>query len=276
MRNYKLLTLILLLFFSSCGVKKVSYRDKNPKKIKNKSVKAVNRFFNSMSNEERTHWYVNTYSKIAINEMNKYNIPASITMAQGILESNAGKGKLALKSNNHFGIKCHKGWNGKKVYHDDDAKGECFRKYKNPEKSYRDHSIFLETRDRYNFLFKYSKKNYVKWAKGLKKAGYATDPKYAEKLISIIERYELWKLDGSKKPLNKTREKKISKKQQEKIQEKIQENKSDKIENKHVVKKGDTLYSISKKFNISVSELVKINDIKNNTISIGQTLKIIK
>jgi LysM repeat protein len=158
------------------------------------------------------------------------------------------------------------------VYHDDDAKGECFRKYKNPEKSYRDHSIFLETRDRYNFLFKYSKKNYVKWAKGLKKAGYATDPKYAEKLISIIERYELWKLDGSKKPLNKTREKKISKKQQEKIQE----NKSDKIENKHVVKKGDTLYSISKKFNISVSELVKINDIKNNTISIGQTLKIIK
>ena len=117
-----------------------------------------------------------------------------------------------------------------------------------------------------------SKKNYVKWAKGLKKAGYATDPKYAEKLISIIERYELWKLDGSKKPLNKTREKKISKKQQEKIQE----NKSDKIENKHVVKKGDTLYSISKKFNISVSELVKINDIKNNTISIGQTLKIIK
>jgi LysM repeat protein len=158
------------------------------------------------------------------------------------------------------------------VYHDDDAKGECFRKYKNPEKSYRDHSIFLETRDRYNFLFKFSKKNYVKWAKGLKKAGYATDPKYAEKLISIIERYELWKLDGSKKPLNKTREKKISKKQQEKIQE----NKSDKIENKHVVKKGDTLYSISKKFNISVSELVKINDIKNNTISIGQTLKIIK
>ena len=272
MRNYKLLTLILLLFISSCGVKKVSYRDKNPKKIKNKSVKAVNRFFNSMSNEERTHWYVNTYSKIAINEMNKYNIPASITMAQGILESNAGKGTLALKSNNHFGIKCHKGWNGKKVYHDDDAKGECFRKYKNPEKSYRDHSIFLETRDRYNFLFKYSIKNYVKWAKGLKKAGYATDPKYAEKLISIIERYELWKLDGSKKPLNKSREKKISKKQQEKIQE----NKSDKIENKHVVKKGDTLYSISKKFNISVSELVKINDIKNNTISIGQTLKIIK
>ena len=268
MRNYKLFTLILLLFFNSCGVKKVSYRDKNPKKIKNKSVKAVNRFFNSMSNEERTHWYVNTYSKIAINEMNKYNIPASITMAQGILESNSGKGSLALKSNNHFGIKCHKGWKGKKVYHDDDAKGECFRKYNNPEKSYRDHSVFLNSRDRYNFLFNYNKKNYVKWAKGLSKAGYATDPKYAEKLISIIERYELWKLDGSKKPLNKSREKKLS-------NVKV-ETKKDKIENTHVVKKGDTLYSISRKFNISVLELVRINNIKDNTISIGQSLKIIK
>ena len=275
MRHYKLLTLILLLFISSCGVQKVSYRDKNPKKIKNKSVKAVNRFFNSMSNEERTHWYVNTYSKIAINEMNKYNIPASITMAQGILESNSGKGTLALKSNNHFGIKCHKGWNGKKVYHDDDAKGECFRKYKNPEKSYRDHSIFLETRDRYNFLFKYSKKNYVKWAKGLKKAGYATDPKYAEKLISIIERYELWKLDGSKKPLNKSRERKLSKNQE---RENFNKPSKSKIVSGtvHVVKKGDTLYSISKKYNISISDLVKNNNIKNNNISIGQNLKILK
>ena len=273
MRNYKLYYIIFLLFISSCGVKKVSYSDKNPKKIKNKSTRAVNRFFNSMSNEERTHWYVNTYSKIAINEMKKYGIPASITMAQGILESNSGKGTLALKSNNHFGIKCHKGWKGKKVYHDDDAKGECFRKYKNPEKSYRDHSIFLESRDRYNFLFKYNKKNYVKWAKGLKKAGYATDPKYAEKLISIIERYELWKLDGSKKPLNKSRERKLSKNQEKEISNKPPKSKivSGTV---HVVKKGDTLYSISKKYNISVSDLVKNNNIKNNNISIGQTLKI--
>jgi flagellum-specific peptidoglycan hydrolase FlgJ len=246
----------------------VSYRDNNPKKIKNKSVKSVNRFFKTMTNEQRTHWYVNTYSKISIEEMKKFGIPASITMSQGILESNSGKGSLALKSNNHFGIKCHKGWRGKKVYHDDDAKGECFRKYKNPEKSYRDHSIFLESRDRYNSLFKYNKKNYVKWAKGLKKAGYATDPKYAEKLISIIERYELWKLDGSKKPLNKSRERKLSNKQQDK--------KEVVLENSYVVVKGDTLYSISKKFNISVSDLIKTNNIKDNTISIDQTLKIIK
>ena len=116
------------------------------------------------------------------------------------------------------------------------------------------------------FLFKLNKRNYVKWAKGLKKAGYATDPKYADKLISIIERYELWKLDGSKKPLNKSREKKLSKKQIE-----------IKIDTKalYVVKKGDTLYSISKKLDISVSELIKLNKIKNNNLSVGQSLKII-
>ena len=266
MRNYKLLILAFIVFFNSCGVKKVSYRDNNPKKIKNKSVKSVNRFFKTMTNEQRTHWYVNTYSKISIDEMKKFGIPASITMAKGILETNSGKGSLALKSNNHVGIKCHKGWKVKKVYHDDDAKGECFRKYKNPDKSYRDHSIFLESRDRYNFLFKLNKRNYVKWAKGLKKAGYATDPKYADKLISIIERYELWKLDGSKKPLNKSREKKLSKKQ---VEVKID------TKSLYVVKKGDTLYSISKKLDISVSELIKLNKIKNNNLSVGQSLKII-
>jgi len=223
--------------------------------------------FHSGTKAQRTHWYVNTYSKIAINEMKKYKIPASITMAQGILESNSGKGSLALKSNNHFGIKCHKGWKGKRVYHDDDAKGECFRKYKNPEKSYRDHSIFLKTRDRYNFLFKYNNKNYIKWAKGLSKAGYATDPKYADKLISIIERYELWKLDGSKKPLNKSRERKMSKKQ-------IQNDLTQKT-NFYVVKKGDTLYSISKKYNISVQDLKNLNNIKDSNISVGQSIKII-
>ena len=135
------------------------------------------------------------------------------------------------------------------------------------EKSYRDHSIFLESRDRYNFLFKLNKKNYVKWAKGLKKAGYATDPKYADKLISIIERYELWKLDGSKKPLNKSREKKLSKKQSLVQSE---------IKLMYNVKKGDTLYSISKKFNISISELIELNNISNNNLSIGQSLKVNK
>ena len=268
MYNYKPLILVLLFFLSSCGVKKLSYKKKNPKKIENKSLKSVNRFFKSMTNLERTHWYVNTYSKTAINEMKKYGIPASITMAQGILESNSGNGGLALKSNNHFGIKCHSGWSGKKVYHDDDEKGECFRKYKNPEKSYRDHSVFLESRDRYDFLFKIRKGNYVKWAIGLRKAGYATDPAYADKLISIIERYELWKLDGSKKPLNSRKEKR--KKPKQVVKNKEIKNRTD----KYVIEKGDTLYSISKKLKISISDLLKINNISGNNLSIGQVLKL--
>ena len=269
MSGYRLLIFISLFLLSSCGVKKLSYKKKNPKKIENKSLRSVNRFFKSMTNEERTHWYVNTYSKTAINEMKKFGIPASITMAQGILESNSGKGSLALKSNNHFGIKCHSGWRGKKVYHDDDKKGECFRKYKNPEKSYRDHSVFLESRDRYNSLFKLRKNNYVKWAIGLKKAGYATDPAYADKLISIIERYELWKLDGSKKPLNSRKERKRKK------HKSITKNndKKNRLES-YVVKKGDTLYSISKNFKISVAYLIKINNISGNNLSIGQILKL--
>lgn len=269
MYNYKPLILIFLFLLSSCGVKKLSYKKKNPKNIENKSSRSVNRFFKSMTNEQRTHWYVNTYSKTAVNEMKKFGIPASITMAQGILESNSGKGVLALKSNNHFGIKCHKGWRGKKVYHDDDEKGECFRKYKNPEKSYRDHSVFLESRDRYNSLFKLRKNNYVKWAIGLSKAGYATDPAYADKLISIIERYELWKLDGSKKPLNSRKERKKKKSKP------LSKNKQIKVKSSnYIVKKGDTLYSISKKSNISIKELLKINNMSKNNISIGQVLKL--
>ena len=269
MYNYKPLILIFLFLLSSCGVKKLSYKKKNPKNIENKSSRSVNRFFKSMTNEQRIHWYVNTYSKTAVNEMKKFGIPASITMAQGILESNSGKGGLALKSNNHFGIKCHKGWRGKKVYHDDDEKGECFRKYKNPEKSYRDHSVFLESRDRYNSLFKLRKNNYVKWAIGLRKAGYATDPAYADKLISIIERYELWKLDGSKKPLNSRKERKKKKSKP------LSKNKEINVKSfNYIVKKGDTLYSISKKSNISIKELLKINNMSKNNISIGQVLKL--
>jgi flagellum-specific peptidoglycan hydrolase FlgJ len=269
MSGYRLLIFISLFLLSSCGVKKLSYKKKNPKKIENKSLRSVNRFFKSMTNEERTHWYVNTYSKTAINEMKKFGIPASITMAQGILESNSGKGSLALKSNNHFGIKCHSGWRGKKVYHDDDKKGECFRKYKNPEKSYRDHSVFLESRDRYNSLFKLRKNNYVKWAIGLKKAGYATDPAYADKLISIIERYELWKLDGSKKPLNSRKERK-----RKKYKSITKNNDKKNTLESYVVKKGDTLYSISKNLKISVASLIKINNISGNNLSIGQILKL--
>ena len=127
--------------------------------------------------------------------MKVYKIPASITMAQGILESGYGETTLAKKANNHFGIKCHKDWKGKKIYHDDDEENECFRSYRNPVKSYKDHSLFLVNRDRYRFLFDINKKDYKAWAEGLKKAGYATDPEYSKKLISLIERFSLSKLD---------------------------------------------------------------------------------
>ena len=128
-------------------------------------------------------------------KMKEYKIPASITLAQGILESGSGNSRLAKQANNHFGIKCHKGWTGKTFTMDDDAKNECFRKYKHASDSYRDHSQFLTQRGRYSFLFEYDITDYEKWAKGLKKAGYATNPKYPDLLIRLIERYNLDQYD---------------------------------------------------------------------------------
>ena len=142
--------------------------------------------------------YIEKYSSLAVEEMYRSGIPASITLAQGMLESGNGRSELARKSNNHFGIKCHNTWEGKKVYHDDDEKGECFRKYPKPEDSYRDHSDFLRFRARYRFLFDYPVTDYKAWAFGLSKAGYATDPGYPEKLIKLIEEYELYIYDKSK------------------------------------------------------------------------------
>ena len=200
--------------------------------------------------------YIENYSPIAKEEMLQYGIPASITLAQGILESGAGRGELSAKSNNHFGIKCHKGWTGERVYHDDDKLQECFRKYKDPKYSFRDHSLFLTQRSRYNDLFKHKKDDYKSWAKGLKKAGYATDPKYPDKLIRIIETYELFVYDED--VLGKKKSKK-------------KEKKSSNIKS-YVVEKGDTLYSISRKFNLTVDTLKTYNDLDSNTIDVGQVL----
>ncbi|MCL2072990.1 MAG: glucosaminidase domain-containing protein [Marinilabiliaceae bacterium] len=139
--------------------------------------------------------YIDTYKDWAIKDMPKSGIPVSIKLAQAILESGDGNSELARKSNNHFGIKCHNDWTGKRVYHDDDAKGECFRAYKNPLDSFEDHTIFLTTRSRYQKLFDLNPTDYRAWAKGLKECGYATNPKYAELLIKIIEENELYKYD---------------------------------------------------------------------------------
>ena len=139
--------------------------------------------------------YIDRYKSIAIAQMERYGIPASITLAQGILESDCGNSLLSMRSNNHFGIKCKRDWTGEKVYHDDDAKGECFRAYPTVEASYHDHAEFLDKQPRYDSLFAYASDDYKSWARGLKAAGYATAPDYAQRLIRIIEENQLFLLD---------------------------------------------------------------------------------
>lgn len=190
--------------------------------------------------------YIDQYKDIAIEQMNKYHIPASITLAQALLESGAGKSELARKSNNHFGIKCH-AWDGKRTYHDDDEEDECFRVYKHVKDSYEDHSIFLATGSRYAFLFKFAQTDYVNWARGLKRAGYATSPTYAEKLIEIIERYDLDRFDRPQG--NKSRYLGPHKPY---------------IANDIVyviARQGDTMQSIAEEFGIPKRKLISYNDL---------------
>mgnify|MGYP000219225583 FL=1 len=172
----KKIFVLIIIFTSSCS-----------------SLKTISDVNNTV--EQKINFYVKKYAPAATKNMRFFKIPASITLAQGILESGYGEGTLAKKANNHFGIKCHKEWKGKSITHDDDEKGECFRSYKNPLRSYRDHSLFLVDRDRYSNLFALNRKDYKGWAVGLKAAGYATDPKYADKLISLIERFNLTRFD---------------------------------------------------------------------------------
>jgi len=186
--------------------------------------------------------------------MKQYKIPASITLAQGILESGAGTGDLAQRANNHFGIKCHD-WKGAVAYHDDDAAQECFRKYSNPKFSYQDHSLFLSGRKRYIGLFQLPIDDYKGWAKGLQKAGYATDKKYPSKLIRIIESNKLYKYDAIVLGKSEKDAKKVTT-----------------TNNQYTVKTGDTLYSIARKNKISVDELKNLNGLDGNTIFEGQVL----
>lgn len=213
--------------------------------------------------------YISQYKDIAMGNMKSYGIPASIILAQGILESGAGRGDLALSSNNHFGIKCHKDWVGESVRHDDDSLQECFRKYKDPSESFRDHALFLTGKKRYAALFTYEKGDYKAWAKGLRAAGYATDPKYPEKLISYIERYELHQYDN----LAMGKEYVVIEKTATVVAAKPNtSNNNTSNLSSYEVQKGDTLYSISKKFNVLVDDLKQKNNLVDNTLSIGQKL----
>jgi LysM repeat protein len=206
--------------------------------------------------------YIEMWKDVAVEQMVEHGIPASITMAQGILESSYGNSYLARKGNNHFGIKCSD-WNGPTIYKDDDAKKECFRKYKDARESYKDHSLFLTSRPRYASLFQLDKKDYKSWAKGLKNAGYATNPKYDKLLIDLIERHNLSELDDKglliePKDLNIKSAKEAETRQTRKIL--INPNRTKYV----VAQNGDTFYRIAQEFGLTLRQLYKYNDFPKN------------
>jgi len=217
--------------------------------------------------------YINTYKEDAIREMHSSGVPASITLAQGMLESDYGNSPLAKYARNHFGIKCHKTWSGPTFIQDDDEANECFRKYHDAYDSYRDHSDFLRTRDRYSGLFELKITDYKGWARGLKAAGYATNPKYAPLLIKIIEENQLYEYDKTRKMPAVAKNKPAPKHQPKKEMEKpIAARKSTKraidvhdndIEYVHA-EKGDTYYGISQEFNMGLWQIYKYNDLEKN------------
>lgn len=262
--NRIIVILALSIFIVSCGSRKRSARnvdtrinktDTRPIPKKEKEIVTEPKIITKAPVIKSTDEYIDVYKDIAIAEMKQYGIPASITLAQGILESGSGRGRLAVQANNHFGIKCHD-WEGAKIFHDDDRAQECFRKYENANISFRDHSEFLANRKRYAKLFELDKDDYKGWAKELRRAGYATDRKYPEKLISLIERYQLYKFDDkSSKRNHKERE-------------------EDAVTT-YIVIKGDTLYSISKKHNITVKELQALNNLKGTELNVGQVLNVL-
>lgn len=273
-----ILAILLITLFASCGTKrKVTTRKptktsqtpsaevnrNQPKPVEVSRQENQNKPTEPVSVEPTfnnpVEAYIWKYSDIAQEEMRLYGIPASITIAQGILESGSGNGNLTKRSNNHFGIKCN-GWEGEKVYHDDDELQECFRKYNDPKYSFRDHSLFLYERPRYAFLFDFEITDYKAWAKGLRRAGYATDRKYPDKLISLIERFHLDELDTE--VVNGTPPPHFPK----------PKNKVDYTTSIYIVKAGDTLYKISTQFNLTVEELKQLNQLKSNNLKIGQKL----
>ena len=262
--NRIILILALSIFIVSCGSRKKSARnvdtrikktDTRPIPKKEKEIVTEPRAITKAPVIKSTDEYITFYKDIAVAEMKQYGIPASITLAQGILESGSGRGRLAVKANNHFGIKCHD-WEGAKIFHDDDRAQECFRKYEDANRSFRDHSEFLANRKRYAKLFELDKDDYKGWAKELRRAGYATDRKYPEKLISLIEHYQLYKFDD--KPSKRHRKAK-----------------KEYIIATYTVVKGDTLYSISKKHNISVKELQSLNNLNGTELNVGQVLNVL-
>lgn len=236
--------------------------------------------------------YINTYKDLAISEMNRTGIPASITLAQGMIESDNGHSTLAVEANNHFGIKCHNDWTGPSVRHDDDRRNECFRKYSKAEESFHDHSDFLKSASRYSFLFNIGHTDYKAWAHGLKKAGYATNPDYANMLIRTIEENSLWNLDQGYKSQPQSAKVIIPEKAYVGVHDSVDKMKPVQIvsgntlvvsrvqrvmENNRIqyimVRDGDTREKLEKEFELLKWELPRYNDLENNfTPNAGQIL----
>lgn len=263
--------IILVIILSSC-----SSRKKIVKSTSNRPPeKTISN--NTLIKKYAGDDYIVRFKAIAIAEMNLYGIPASITLAQGLLESGNGNGSLARDANNHFGIKCNSEWKGKTILKDDDQKDDCFRVYRTPEESFRDHSEFLK-RKRYAFLFELDKNDYEGWANGLKKAGYATNPRYPELLISLIDRYDLSRFDRKENDTEKIkREDKVLAQISKNIPEEKKETAKTPVAMKiYQVKQSDTLYSISKHFGLTVNEIKILNNLENVDIKPGALLLVSK
>lgn len=285
MNKFLLLTTVLItLLGASCSARKSgplqgSTHGKSTHQGASKSPHTGN---SNKSNGRSTagNDYIQRYQRVAIAEMNKYGIPASIKLAQALLESGAGNSYLAREANNHFGIKCGGIWKGRSVTRPDDAVNDCFRVYSNPEESFRDHSDFL-LRKRYEGLFKLAKNDYKGWAKGLKAAGYATNPRYADLLIDMIERYELHRFDKGETFVEKEQREVIVLEEikQHKITEPTrvaEQIKSPVAMRIHEVKVKETLYSLSRLYQVSVDQLKILNALPDDAISVGQLLVISK
>ena len=265
MKRVGVFCLVFSLFGTSCGIRTFF----KPDAPATKAIATKPGTGNTIAEA-----YIEQFKNIAIQEMNVNGIPASITLAQGLLESGNGKSDLAIQANNHFGIKCAGDWTGKTILKNDDTENECFRVYRTPEDSYKDHSEFLK-RKRYAVLFQLDKNDYKSWAKGLKEAGYATNPKYPDLLIGLIERYQLNRFDVGEKAGEKIA-------RETKVEAEIKSNNAVTPNSEAIkapikiviyeVKANDSLAGIAQRFKVSVEKLKQANGISSETINLGQLL----
>jgi LysM repeat protein len=269
---------LLLVVLSACSARKkilspTDVAHENNKRVQNENRQAIGSYSSYTVNS-----YIDRFKAIAVKEMNLYGIPASITLAQGLFESGFGNGELARVANNHFGIKCTSDWKGRSYYKDDDNVNDCFRVYNNPEDSYRDHSEFLK-RKRYARLFELDKNDYVGWAYGLKEAGYATNPQYPQLLINAVQKYHLDQYDRPEGEIQKIkREDRVLSQINQNIGKAVKDSlaRTAPVNKLYTVLTGDTLYSVSKRFGLTVDELRALNNLPDNSIKIGQQLVVSK